>query len=160
MWADLKGNLHPQDNSWWTRLALSALFASSVYCVCVCVRACMCMCVCMCACACVRARVCVHVWVWAARIVVIIIILHCSSNCQTPSELRRKLAILDCQLKKEQQSSKRYQVALETLLDFGEKAHEALTASLDTGSQPIVWVTIQSCNSHVTVMWLLWIDWM
>ena len=60
------------------------------------------------------------------------------SNHQTPLELRKKLAILDCQLKKEQQSSKRYQVAVEMLLAFGEKAHEALTATLDTGSQPIV----------------------
>lgn len=59
-------------------------------------------------------------------------------NLQTPSELRRRMAVLDCQLRKEQQSCRRYQVAVEMLLSFSENAHEALSATLDNGSQPIV----------------------
>ena len=41
-------------------------------------------------------------------------------DMQTSSELRRRLATLDCQLKKEQQISRRYQVAAERLLQFTE----------------------------------------
>lgn len=97
-----------------------SLFLSLSVCVCTC-----CMCVCMCE----RER-CKELQNGDYHIFL--------SKHQAPSELRRKLAILDCQLKKEQQSSKRYQVAVEMLLEFGEKAHEALTGTLDTGSQPIV----------------------
>lgn len=39
---------------------------------------------------------------------------------QTDSELKRRLAVLDCQLRKEQQNKRRYQVAVEMLLQFVE----------------------------------------
>ena len=41
-------------------------------------------------------------------------------TAQTDSELKRRLAVLDCQLKKEQQNKRRYQVAVEMLLQFVE----------------------------------------
>ena len=112
MCTDLKGNLLPRISSWLSRLAFFVPLTYTICCVCVCEL--------------------------QGVATMMAFISYSNSNHQTPSELRRRLAILDCQLKKEQQCSKRYQVAVEMLLTFGENAHEALTATLDTGSQPIV----------------------
>ena len=55
---------------------------------------------------------------------------------QTPAEMKRRMTVLDCQLKKEQASNRRYQVAVEMMLEFCEKSHETLVASADMG--PVV----------------------
>ncbi|KAL5460627.1 hypothetical protein EMCRGX_G034085 [Ephydatia muelleri] len=50
---------------------------------------------------------------------------------QSSAELQKRLAVMDCERKKEQATARRYQVATEKLLQFAEECHDILINSPD-----------------------------
>ncbi|XP_060109534.1 syntaxin-binding protein 4 [Heteronotia binoei] len=59
---------------------------------------------------------------------------HCSQNKDIVQDLRKRITVLDCQLRKSETSKKTFEVATEKLLEFLEVVHEALSDNFTSQS--------------------------
>ncbi|XP_054833029.1 syntaxin-binding protein 4 isoform X2 [Eublepharis macularius] len=59
---------------------------------------------------------------------------HCGQNKDSVQDLRKRITVLDCQLRKSETAKKTFEVATEKLLQFVEVVHEALSDNLPSQS--------------------------
>ncbi|XP_015285032.1 PREDICTED: syntaxin-binding protein 4 [Gekko japonicus] len=59
---------------------------------------------------------------------------HCGQNKDSIQDLRKRITVLDCQLRKSETSKKTFEVATEKLLQFVEVVHEALSDNFTSQS--------------------------